>query len=297
MPVRHALLLTLLGAIWGGSFVLIHIAAPDMGVVAMTAARVALSAMIMAGIVYARNGYALLKEHARHMFILGFLNTAVPFCLMSWATVQLNVNVASILNATVPIWAMVIGIVWIKMRPDPLRLLGVAVALLGVVILVSGKPGFVFSAAFLPTLSALAATFLYALSSHYTRRYLPDVDPVILTAGSLMAAALLLSPLGIFFWPEHSVSVISWICVITLAVVATVFAYFIYFRLLHAAGPNYVVLVTYLIPVFASLWAYLFLHYIITPQMALGGVIVIFGTALAAGIAQRFFYPHVREAS
>jgi drug/metabolite transporter (DMT)-like permease len=284
MGIRNASLLVLLGAIWGGSFVLIRLAAPDMGVIAMTSARVFMSALVMAAIVYARNGYGLLFRHARHVFILGLLNTAVPFCLMSWATVELNVNVASILNATVPVWAMLIGIFWIKTKPDALRLLGVIVALAGVVVLVSGKPGFVFSAAFLPTASALASTFLYALSSHYTHRYLPGVDPVILTAGSLMAAAAALFPLGWFFWPDHDVATLSWLCVIALALVATVFAYFIYFRVLHAAGPERAVLVTYLIPVFAGIWGYLFLGQYITAQMALGGLVVIAGTGLASGL-------------
>jgi drug/metabolite transporter (DMT)-like permease len=284
MSARHIFLLALLGAIWGGSFVLIRLAAPDMGVVPMTATRVMMAALFMLGFILWRDGGRLLMRQGRHVFILGLLNTAIPFCMMSYATVALNVNTASILNATVPVWGMIISVIWVKNKPDALRILGVFTALCGVAILVSGKPDFTFGTALIPTLSALGATFLYAFSAHYTRRFLPDADPMTLTAGSLISAAVALLPLGLWFWPDHAVAAASWFYVACLAMVATVFAYFIYFKILKEAGADRVVLVTYLIPVFAMLWAALFLQEHLTLQMALGGSVSIIGTALAAGL-------------
>ena len=124
----------------------------------------------------------------------------------------------------------------------------------------------------------------YGFSTHYTKKKLALVSPMGVATGSQTAGALMLLPFAIAFWPETMPSAKAWIAAVLLAVLATAFALILYFRLIARLGGQKASTVTFLIPLFAMGWGAIFLGETVTLPMALGGAIVLAGTALTLGL-------------
>jgi drug/metabolite transporter (DMT)-like permease len=136
----------------------------------------------------------------------------------------------------------------------------------------------------LAVVACLSATFLYGIAASFTKKYLSGVDSLASATGSQLSAAVILLPLGIYFWPDHSISLKAWAAVVVLAIFCTALAYILYFRLFAVLGPSKTITVTFLIPVFGMLWGGVVLQEVPTLQMVVACAIIIFGTALSAGV-------------
>lgn len=131
--------------------------------------------------------------------------------------------------------------------------------------------------------AALLATFLYGFAVNYSKRKLAGVRPFVVAFGSQFFASVVLAPLAWFAWPHSTIASSTWACVAALGIVCTGLAYVLFFRLVENVGAPYAASVTFVIPIFGVLWGVIFLNEKITPMMAIGGVIILFGTALASG--------------
>ncbi len=284
MGLRNTVELVILAAIWGGSFLFMRVAAPELGPVALAGLRLGIAALAIVPLLAVTRGFGDLRGRVRPLLVVGALNSAIPFCLLTYATLSVTAGFASILNATTPLWGGLVAHLWLRDRLDRSRALGLVVGFSGVALLVWGRASFKPGGAGLAVVAALLATLSYGVAASYTKRRLTGVNSLAVAAGSQLAAALLLLPGTVAFWPAHPVSVRAWTAVALLAVVCTAFAYVLYFRLIAHVGPARAISVTFLIPPFAVLWGAMFLGEALTGRMVLGSAVIFAGTALATGL-------------
>ncbi len=279
MPTRDLIDLVALGALWGAAFLFMRVAAPEFGPVPLIAVRVAIAAAILLPLLLRRGGVDQARGAALPLAIVGALNTAIPFTLLAYAALTLPAGLSSVLNASVPLFGAVIGFLWLHHRPARRRMIGLAVGFAGVLAL--AWPRLTSGSDWRAVAAALAAAVLYGLSAHITQRALAGVRPMVVAAGSQVAAAVLLVPLAALTWPDTPPSGRAWGYAVILGVGCTALAYVLYFRLIARAGPSTAMAVTYLIPVFGVTWGAVLLDERLPASALLGGVLVLSGVALA----------------
>lgn len=284
MKTRDVVDLILLAALWGGSFLFMRIAVPEFGPIALIELRVAVASVFLLVVLAMRGGVGLLRQHARPMMTVGIINSALPFCLLAYATLSVTAGFASILNATSPMWGAVVAWLWLRDRLTSWRVAGLVIGFAGIVALTWGNAGFKDGGSGLAILAGLAATLSYGVAASYTKKKLTGVDPIAVATGSQVGATLVLAPLTLLAWPAAPVSANAWASAIVMGVASTGIAYILYFRLIANVGPARAIAVTFLVPIFAIAWGALLLREPLTVQMVLGGLIVLAGTALSTGL-------------
>ena len=263
-----------------------RMAAAEFGPVALIELRVATAALFLMTVLAVRGGFGDFRGRIGPMVVVGGINSALPFCLLAYATLSVTAGFASILNATSPLWGGMVAYVWLKDRLTSSRILGLVVGFVGVVVLVWGKASFKPGGSGLAIVAALVATLMYGIAVNFTKRYLPEVNSLAMATGSQISAALLLLPMAVWLWPHHQVSMQAWLGAIVMGVACTGIAYILYFRLIVNVGPAKAIAVTFLIPVFGMLWGALFLAETVTLSMLLGCVVILVGTGLATGLVR-----------
>jgi len=292
MKSRDALDLVLLAAIWGSSFLFIRVAAPVFGPVALVEVRMVAGALVLLPLLVTRDGLGTLRTHARPIAVISVLNFAAPFLLVTYAMLTLTSAFTSMLNGTVPMWTALIAALWFGERVRPSQWVGLAIGAVGVLVLVGDKIELNPSGANWPQTIAVGAALLgmmfYGLSANVARRTLVGVPPLATATGSQLGAAALLAPAAVLTWPAQAPTAGAWSAALVLGVLCTGFAHLLYFRLLARIGVMRAANVTYLIPLFATVWGTVFLAEPLTLRLVIGGAIVLAGTALAIGVLDRW---------
>ena len=273
--------LLMLAAVWGGSFLFMRIAAPVLGPVWLIEFRVLLAGLVLLPILARLD---LLREMRRQLvplFVVGCINSAIPFSLLAFASVSLPAGFTAILNGTAPLFGTVVAAIWLKERLTLTQLIGFMLGFMGVVILVGWRAVAVTPSFFIAVSAGLLAALMYAIAAPYIKQNLSGVPSLVIATGSQLGAACLLLPALLFTVPEQMPPLSVLAVVISLAVVSTAFAYILYFRLIHNIGSTRALTVTYLIPLFAMLWGAIVLNEVVTPSMMLGCGLVLLGTAIA----------------
>jgi drug/metabolite transporter (DMT)-like permease len=276
--------LVLLAAIWGASFLFMRLGAHEFGPVAMAALRVGGASLMLLPLLAARQGLAEMRREWRPLLVVGLLNSALPFALFAYAALSITAGLSSILNATTPLWGAIVAWVWLSQRLSPPRIAGLALGFAGVLFLAWDKASFKPGGSGWAILACLAAALSYGIAASYSKRFLAHISPLSVATGSQVAATGLLALPAFWLWPSAVPSPQAWIGVTLLALLCTGVAYTLFFRLMSRIGPTNTIAVTFLIPVFALLWGWLFLGERLHLQMAIGCAIVLLGTALAVGL-------------
>lgn len=284
MTRRVAVDLGLLAAIWGGSFLFMRIAVPDFGPLPLMAVRCAVGAAVLLPLLAWQRGLAPLRERPGAFALVGLLNSALPFALFGYAMLSITAGFASLLNATVPMFAALVAYLWFGEAPGRRRLAGLVLGLAGVTVLVAGRGSIAPGGDLAAVLAALAAALSYAVAAGHARRHMAGTPSLALAAGSQVGAAVLLAVPAALTWPERAPGAGAWAAALVLGAVCTGLAYVLYFRLLTRAGATTATAVTFLVPVFGILWGALFLGERPTATMIAGGVVILAGTALATGV-------------
>lgn len=285
MKARDRFDFLLLGAVWGGAFPLMRIAAPAFGPVPLAAVRVGVAAVLLVALA---KGIGRVRRSAGPLLLLGLLNTAVPFVLFSYAMLGITAGLGSLLNATTPIFGALIAWLWLGERLTVLRVFGIALSFAGVGVIVWGSSGAHGAATPLGVVAALAGALSYGLAASFARRLITQ-DAVAVAAGSVCGAALALLPFAILQWPAQNPGLGAWAAALALGLVCTAIPYVIYFRLLDRVGVSRTVTVGFLIPPFGILWGVVFLDEAVTPWLLASCATVLAGTALASGWVQGTF--------
>lgn len=279
MKRRDLAALFLLGALWGGSFLFIRIAATSLGAFPLAAGRVLLAAVMLWIGMRAMGRRAELRGRMGKLLVLGALNAAIPFSLIAGAELRLTASLAAMLNATVPLWATLFGAIWLGERLTRRRAAGLALGVVGVVALVGWSPFMLDVATMLSILATLVATCAYGLSGVYIRRQLSGVAAPTLALGQQLGALTWLLIPALWQLPAAHPTRQAVVAVVALAVLSTTVAYLLYFHLVATIGPTKTTTVTYLLPVFGMLWGAIFLHEPLTRGM-LAGLALILGSVV-----------------
>ncbi|MFC3032756.1 DMT family transporter [Pseudoalteromonas fenneropenaei] len=277
-----ALLLVLLAAIWGGSFLFMRIAVPSLGPAYLIEARVLLAALTLMLIAVLTRKALQVKGLGRHYAILGCFNTALPFLLFAYAAQYVNASVLSVLNSTAPFWGVLVSAIWLKTSVSAKTLWGCLSGLIGVIILVDMHE-LPSMSELVPILAALAATLCYGIASNYTK-IAPKVSAFNNAHGNLWASTFLVLPL--LLWqpiPSLPTATVGW-SVLALGVLCTGVALIIYFKLIDMLGAAQALTVTFLIPLFGILWGAWFLAEPIGLNTLFGAVFVIQGVMLVTDV-------------
>lgn len=259
MRAREWSLLVLLSILWGGSFFFTKVALAELGPFTIVFFRVAFAALAL-NIVASAIGASLWRAGTpwRQLLVMGALNNALPFSLIFWGQTTITSGLASILNATTPLFTVVVAHIFTRdERMTVRKLVGVLAGLAGVAILIGPDLG----GSIWGQIACLVAALSYAFAGIYGRRFKAlGVQPLQAAAGQLTASAMLILPIMLLAEPAWPMpSAVTWSAVAGLALLSTALAYVLYFRILAAAGATNLLLVTFLIPVTAILLGATFL--------------------------------------
>jgi drug/metabolite transporter (DMT)-like permease len=279
MSRRHLAMLLALAAIWGSSFMLIEIALRDLDPATVILLRVGSAAVALAVYVpLAGMSFAPLRPLVWPLALMGVLNTALPFYLITWGQQYIDSGLAAILNASAPLFTALLALaVDQAQRVTGLRLAGVILGFGGIVALVGFEPegG---QRAVLGSLAVVAASACYALGALYAGKRFAGLPPLLVAVGTLVWATLLTLPPGV-----AAASSFGWetlLSVLFLGIAATAVGYLLYFGLIAGAGASRAILVTYLVPSMALVYGAVFLDEEVS-ALALGGLaLVLAGVAL-----------------
>ena len=284
MRPRDVFDLVALAFLWGASFLFMRIAGPEFGAFALVEVRVAIAALVLLPLLAIKGQFSELTGNWATLGVLGVHNTAMPFFLLTWATLFLSAGIGGILNATAPIFAAIVAWAWLGEKLNISRIAGLLVGTIGVWLLVRDKIGASMGDTTLAVVAALGASFLYGVGGNFTRRYASHVKPLAVATGSQVGAALVLLPIAIVTWPDMAISPKAWVAAVLMGLFSTALAYILYFRLIANVGPTKAITVTYLIPLFAMLLGAVVIDEPVTGAMIIGCAVILLGTALATGM-------------
>jgi drug/metabolite transporter (DMT)-like permease len=270
--------LTVLGAIWGASFLFMRVSAREFGAIPLVEVRLALGALLLLPILWSGHTH-FKRKHIGPLLFISAINSAIPFALFAWAAQRAPAGIGAITNATAVMFTALVAFAFYGEQISKRRAIGLVAGFIGVAVLASGKTdgNSVWSAA----LAGTFAAFLYGIGGNLVRRKLAGIPPGAVAAGTLVCASLLLAPFAIVSWPSAPIPLHSWISAVLLGVLCTGVAYFIYFRLIYRIGAPRASTVTYLVPLFGVVWAWIVLGEPLTVSMASAGALILGGVALS----------------
>ena len=289
------ILLVLLSVVWGGSFFFNGIALREFPTLSIVTARVGLAALALLFLMrMLGQGIQLNRQILKAFFGMSFLNNVVPFSLIVWGQQHIASGVASILNATTPLFTMLVAH-WFTTdeKINPRRLLGVLTGMGGVGLMM-GLDSMESSGFHLLGQSAiLLAAFSYGLAGVYGKRFAQlGISPLATATGQLCASSMILIPLTLWIdqpWTMTIPSIEGMGSLLGIALISTALAYVIYFRLLKTAGATNLLLVTLLIPVSAIILGVFLLDESLQPQHLSGMGVISLGLLIMDGRLLQFF--------
>jgi drug/metabolite transporter (DMT)-like permease len=283
------LILGALALIWGGAFLFIGIAVKHVPPLTYVWLRLTIAAAAMWMFVRLRgHELGLPREVWGSILLLALLNNALPFALFGWGQTHIASGLASILNATTPIWGVVVAhFLTQDERMTPRKIAGVLFGFGGVAVMIGPSLLSSIGSNALAQLACVTASLSYALAAVWARRFRRmGVSPLSVTTGQLSAGALLMLPVAMIVdrpWTHALPPLSAWGAIIALALLCTAFGYVLYFRLIETSGATNALLVTLLVPPVAILLGGLFLGETLAPQDFLGLGLIAIGLAAIDG--------------
>ena len=259
MGARDWALLIALSVLWGGSFLFQEVALRALPVLTLVSLRVGLAALVL-WVVILGTGRRV-PRGARiwvAFFGMGLLNNVIPFGLIVWGQTSIGAGLASILNATTPLFAVLVaGLLLADERFAARKLAGVALGFAGVVVMIGPEAAAGLGRDLWAQVAVLCAAISYACASVFGRRFRGmGLDPLVVAAGQVTGSALMLGPVASLVdhpWALPAPGAVPVVAMLGLAVLSTALAYVLYFRILASAGATNLALVTFLIPATAIL--------------------------------------------
>ena len=285
-------LLAILSLIWGGSFMFVGIAVKELPALLIVFARVGLAALILIPLHMIVQGR--LPRDAKTWVACGgmsILNNVLPFTAISWGQHFIGSGLASVINATTPMFAglfmALFGLEALTLR----KAIALGLGMIGVVVLKGGNFGDVGA----QSLGILAVTFAsccYGLSTVWSKKHLVGIPPMTIATCQLTVSSLVMAALS-FTFSEPSLyfkaSAITWEALIAIAAISTAIAYLIFFRIIERAGPSFVALVTMLVPVSAILLGMAVLGESLSINELIGGLLILAALVIIDGRVLRMF--------
>jgi drug/metabolite transporter (DMT)-like permease len=288
MRARYLGALLLLGAVWGASFLFIKIGVQELAPETLVALRLMIASLVLLGVLYARG----LQLPARwrtwvDFLFLGVIGLIFPYLLITWSEQSIPSGMAAILNATTPLFSVLVAYFWThEERLGGLKLLGVALGFVGVVVAVGVEELDLARADTQAQLAVLVAAACYGIAGIYGRRAFRGIPALVPATGQMLMGALLIGPYALLARgvPSPLPSATALWAVLALAVLGTAMAYILLYWLMERIGATRTSMVTYLLPPFALVYGALFLQERVALNAVLGLGLVIAGILLANGV-------------
>ncbi len=291
-------LLIVLSVVWGGSFLFNGIAVRSLPTFSIVAARVTVAALVL-HLLLAVRGIRFPRQRRvwSAFFVMGILNNVVPFSLIVWGQTRIGAGLASILNATTPLFTVLIAHVGThNEKITPLRGAGVAIGFVGATVVIGPDTLFGLGSDIAAQLAVLFAACSYASAAVFGRRFSRmGIAPLSTATGQLTASSLVLFPAALLVdqpWHSIALSAEAIVALLGLGVLSSALAYILYFRILSTAGATNVLLVTFLVPITAVLLGALVLGETLVLRHLVGMVLI--GIGLGA-IDGRLFWRLQRQ--
>jgi drug/metabolite transporter (DMT)-like permease len=279
---RYVVLLLVLGAIWGSSYLFIKVGVRDLSPADLIEVRLTSAAPLLLAFAWRRYGPRALAAAWRQGLLLGVLNAAVPFTLIAWGERWVDSGTAAVANSTVPIFVALLAVFFVPSeRSTGLRLGGVLLGIVGVCVLAGVHPqgGWHGTAGIA---AIVLASVSYAAANLYAGRRMGLGGPV-LAALSMTGAFVLLLPLALATLPAHAPGWKSVGSGLALGLMGTAIAQILSYRMIRLYGSARSSLVAYMLPAFGLLYGSIFLSEALTAQKLAGLVLVTGGVALGTG--------------
>jgi len=299
-----------LGSIWGSSFLWIKIAVQEIDPLILVALRLFIGAIGLGAIVfYSRPSFPRSQKIWLGLFFLGFINTGIPYLLISWGELYIDSAIAAILNSTTPLFTMLIATMFLSDdKLNGLRLVGLILGFVGIIILVGrdfpqidlekiiqientskyqAMDLLVKSPDHLPIalwgqIAVLTASLFYGISSVFARRTTQGLSPIVIGLVPLLgvdASLWLIAGLGPYNSLLPSLP-ITWLAVIWLGLMGTAVSFILYYYLIHSIGPTRTTLVTYVFPLVGVILGVVILDEMLDWRMIAGGALIVSSIAV-----------------
>ena len=284
MKPKHWLVFILLGAVWSSSFMWIKIAVQEVGPITLVAFRVLFGLLFGILVIFIQRVQLprSFKEWSP-LLLLGITNVAIPFFLISWGELSIDSAVAAILDATVPLFTILIA--HYLLHDDKMTLpkvLGLLIGFAGVIILMSKDIGASFGS-LLGQLAVILASAFYAASAVFARKTTEYTPGILRSAGPLVSATVVMW-LATFF-VESPVEIpqlgITWIALLFLGILGSGLAFVLAYYLIHEIGPTRTTMVTYLFPLGGVILGVAFLNEELSWQLLVGAALIIVSLVVA----------------
>jgi drug/metabolite transporter (DMT)-like permease len=282
MERRSWALLLVLGAIWGASYLFIKIGLRDLSPSMVAFVRIALAAMVLLPIAASQGALSGVRSRAGWLALVGAVQVAGPFVLISAGEEEISSSLAGILVASAPLFTALLAI-WVdhEERSQGLRLAGVLAGFAGVALLLGVDLGGSGSA-LLGGLAVVLASLGYAIGGFLVKHRLAGVTPLGMSAAVMAASAIFLLPPALLTAPDAAPGLGPAAAVVVLGVLGTGIAFVIFYGLIASIGPARAFLVTYIAPGFAIAYGALLLSEQVTVATLAGLALILSGSWLAA---------------
>jgi drug/metabolite transporter (DMT)-like permease len=281
---KHWFVFILLGLIWSSSFLWIKIAVQEIGPITLVAFRV-LFGLLFSILVILIQRVPLPRTFKSWLpfLILGITNVAIPFFLISWGEQAIDSAVAAILDATVPLFTIVIA--HVLLRDDRMtvpKVVGLLIGFAGVIVLMSKDIG-ASTGSVLGEIAVVLASLFYAGSSVYARRSTQNVSGIIRGGGPLVSSTAVMWLATLFIERPFKIPQlpITWVALLWLGILGSGFAFILNYYLIHEIGPTRTTMVTYLFPLGGVILGVLFLGEKLSWQLLAGAALIIASLAVA----------------
>jgi drug/metabolite transporter (DMT)-like permease len=282
-------ILLFLALIWGGAFLFIGVAVRHVEPLTYVWLRLTIAAAGMWLFLRVKGErIGLPREVWGSILLLALLNNALPFTLFGWGQTHIASGLASILNATTPIWGVLVAHLFTQdERMSPRKVAGVLLGFGGVAVMIGPSLLRQVGTDALAQVACIAASLCYAVAAVWARRFRRmGLSPMSVTTGQLSAGAVMMLPLAMLVdqpWTQPLPPITAWGAIVALALLCTALGYVLYFKLIDTAGATNALLVTLLVPPFAIVFGSLFLGEVLAPQDFAGLALIALGLAAIDG--------------
>ncbi len=281
--------LLLLSLIWGGSFYFIKILLQDFGPWTIAFLRSGFGLVTIVTIMLVlRKPFHFGKIAWGPMVAIALINTAIPWALIGFSETRVSSSMASVLNATTPLWTMIVGLMFFQAVTTRKQWFGMGIAFIGLIVLLGINPITIISVDVLGFFAMIAATLCYAFGSQFSKRYFKELSMYQITFGTLLSgmvgSGLVATSIEPITW-SHLASPSTLGVLIGLGVFGSGIAYVLFYFMIQKGSPEFATMVTYLVPATAIIWGYTLLNEHIGWSLLIGLVLILSGVYLASKAA------------
>ncbi|WP_374688701.1 DMT family transporter [Promineifilum sp.] len=293
MNLKNLLLLMLLAAMWGPSFLFIKVAVGDIPPLTLVLGRVGVGAtFLLVALMAARRSLPRERTLWRRLAVLALLQNALPWILLSWGEQYIDSALASILNGTTPIFTIILAHFLVPGdRMTASKLLGVLLGFVGLFLLILPSLAGGVQASTWGLIAVAVASALYGIAIIYSRAHLRGLPPLVAPATQLSLATLFMLPVALLIdrpWQLAAPSPAAAASLVALGILGTGLAFIVYYRLLETANPTYISMVTYVIPVFGVILGVLVLDEQLTWYALAGFALILLGVMVVNGLGANY---------